>query len=71
MSFVVYEADWVTGTRENPHLFLNREDARDYAIALVEGWREGDDQITVEGGRFLVLSRSGLLDFGAIITEVS
>ncbi len=71
MSFIVHEMDWVTGTRTNPHIFQAREDARDYAIALVEGWREGDDQITVEGGRFLVLTRSGLLDFGAIITEVS
>lgn len=70
MPFVVYEADWFNGTRTNPKTFLVRDDARDYALELVEGWREGSDWLTIEGGRFLVFSESGLLDFGAIIVEV-
>lgn len=70
MPFVVYEADWVNGTRTNPKTFSVRDDARDYAIALAKGWQEGGDWLTVQNGRFLIFTESGLLDFGAIIVEV-
>ncbi len=68
--FCVRVADWALGTKSDPIFFTNRDEARDYAIPLVEGWRQGSDQIRVENGWFLVISESGLLDFGAIITEV-
>jgi len=71
MSFVVYEVDWVTGLKTNPKTFSVRDNARDYALELIEGWREGNDWITVQNGRFLIFTQSGLLDFGALITEVA
>ena len=70
MPYVVYEMDWPLSKRTNPKTFLVRDDARDYALELIEGWREGNDWVTVQNGRFLVFTESGLLDFGAIIVEV-
>jgi len=71
MSFVVYEIDLVKGKGADPHTFQTREEARDHAVKVVEGWREGDDRIIFEGNMVMVLTQSGLLDFGAIITEVA
>jgi hypothetical protein len=71
MPYIVYEMDWPLSKRTNPKTFLVRDDARDYAIALVKGWAEGSDWVTVQNGRFLVFTESGLLDFGALITEVA
>ena len=71
MSFVVYEVDLIKGEGIDPHLFQTREEARDHAVKIAEGWREGDDRIIFEGNMVLVLTHSELLDFGAIITEVA
>ena len=71
MSFVVYEVDLVKGEGKDPHTFQTREEARDHAVKVVEGWRDGDDRIIFDGNLVLVRTQSGLLDFGAIITEVA
>jgi len=71
MSFVVYEMDWVTGEKTNPHTFRTQKEAKDHALNVVEGWREGDDQIIFDGNMVLVLTQSGQLDFGALIDEVA
>ena len=71
MSFVVYEVDLVKGEGKDPHTFQTREAARDHAVKVVEGWREGNDRIIFEGNMVLVSTQSGLLDFGALITEVA
>ena len=71
MKFVVYEMDWITSEKTNPHTFQTRKEAKDHALKIVEGWREGDDRITIEGNRVLIVTQSGLLDFGALIEEVA
>jgi len=71
MSFVVYKIDLVKGEGKDPHTFQTREEARDHAVKVVEGWRDGDDRIIFDGNLVLVRTQSGLLDFGAIITEVA
>ena len=71
MSFVVYEVDLVKGEGKDPHTFQTRDEARAHAVKVVKGWCEGDDRIIFEGNMVLVNTRSGLLDFGALITEVA
>jgi len=71
MSFVVYKIDLVKSEGADPHAFQTREEARTHAVKVVEGWREGDDRIIFEGDMVLVQTQSGLLDFGALITEVA
>ncbi len=71
MSFVVYEMDWVTGEKTNPHIFQSQKEAKDHALNVVEGWSEAEDQIIFDGNMVLVLTQSGQLDFGALIDEVA
>ena len=71
MSFVVYEMDWVTGEKTNPHTFQRQKEAKDHALNVVEGWSEAEDQIIFDGNMVLVLTQSGQLDFGALIDEVA
>ena len=71
MSFVVYEMDWVTGEKTNPHTFQTQKEAKDHAVCIVEGWKEADDGIIFDGNMVLVLTQSGQLDFGVLIMEVA
>ncbi len=67
MPFVVYEIDLVTGNIEKPHPFSTEEEARECAAEMVEGWREGDDRVVINGNIHSVMTAAGPLDFGAII----
>jgi hypothetical protein len=71
MTFVVYEIDLVKGEGSNPQPFQTEEEARNHAAEMVEGWREGEDRVIIEGSMYLVMTSSGLLDFGALIREMA
>ena len=71
MTFVVYEIDLVKGEGSNPQPFPTEGEARKHAAEMVEGWREGEDRVIIEGSMYLVMTSSGLLDFGALIREVA
>ena len=70
MSWAVYELDLVSGKAQNPTFFETKADARNHAAGMAEGWREGEDRVLNDGDVFIVMTPSGVLNFGALIREV-